>query len=174
MTQRLRQQELIDEFRTSVYNFNAVIASENKDVLQLNDVLKLIELIPDVLISDECIYLTSTIILNTSFSNVVEFLTWLDEITLSIARLKYFTILQSSAAYNKVDINLEAFLTNEEGMFFFPRVILSDIKNKIDRLILVLNALKEPEDIEYYSRHLTSYTVVITEVVFAFAELAGA
>ena len=64
----------------------------------------LIELIPDALISDECINLTSTIILNTSFSNVVEFLTWLDEITLSIARIKYFTLEQSGVVYNRVDI----------------------------------------------------------------------
>jgi hypothetical protein len=59
-------------------------------------------------------------------------------------------------------------------MFFFPRVIIGDIKTKIERLLLVLNAVKDPEDIEYYNRHVNTYTSVITEVVFAIAELAGA
>ena len=174
MSQRLRQKEMVDEFRSTIYNFNAVIASQNKDVLKLDDTLMLIELIPDALISDECINLTSTIILNTSFSNVVEFLTWLDEITLSIACIKYFTLEQSGVVYNRVDINLEDFLTDSNGMFFFPRVIIGDIKTKIERLLLVLNAVKVPEDIEYYNRHVNTYTSVITEVVFAIAELAGA
>lgn len=160
-------------YRRRVYHYNQRYNNCHLETLTLEAIAEATDIIPEVLISNKRLSLCTFIHLENNFENVIEYLSWLDSLYKTVKQKQYFTTEQQSALVGFRELSLESFLTNEQGMIYYPYVIINDIRSKVMRIDTAIKAVDDTDLKDYYQRRVKGFIPVISQPVYAIASLAG-
>lgn len=166
-------QELV-LYRRRVYHYKEKYGSGVHNSFTLESIIELTDIIPEVLIIGNRIKLTPFIQLENNFHDVIDYLDWIDSLVNTVKNKAYFTIDQHNVLTEHRELSLEAFLTTEQTMIYYPHVIIENIRSKLMKLKREVEALSDyPELQDYYTRRIKGFINVIAQPAFAIGELAG-
>lgn len=172
MDARLWQQLVL--YRRRVYHFKEKYGTGEQNSFTLETVIELTTIIPEVLLADTRIKLTPFIEIENNFEDIIDYLNWLDSLVTTVKNKEYFKTEQHNVLTEHRELSLEAFLTNKQGMMYYPYVIIDNIRSKLMRLKKEVENLSDNPDLQdYYNRRIKGFINVIAQPVFAIGELAG-
>lgn len=172
MDVRLFQEQVL--YHRRIYHYRNKYNTDTGAAIDLAAVVELTNLIPSVLITGVRLKLCPFVSIENNFNDIIHYLDWLDSLTKTISKNEYFTEVQKSALTVHRELSLESFLINSQGMIYYPYVILDNIRSKVMKLILEINNTKDDLELhDYYKRHITGFTSMISQPVFAIGELAA-
>lgn len=158
-------------YRRRLNYFNEKRQQSSRE-LSLLEMLELSELISLELIDETRISLCRRVVLENNFDDVFHYLKWLDSLVTTIHYKQYFMAEQYYVCANPSAKDLDTFLTDAQGMFYYPHIILDVIRKKIMAIQQKLTRVSDDELLSYYQTKLQGFAPTLAQPLVALCHMA--